>query len=55
MANLLVNIVYVLIYAAIIVFIDIKYLRNDLLKRLIVNILIVVVAVVIYYLFLVNL
>jgi len=55
MANLLVNIVYVLIYAAFIVFIDVKYLRHDFLKRLIVNIIIVVVAVAIYYLFLVNL
>lgn len=55
MANLLVNVVYVLIYVAIIVFLDVKYLRNDFLKRLIVNVLIVVVAVALYYLFLVNL
>lgn len=54
-ANLLVNVVYVLIYVAIIVFLDVKYLRNDFLKRLIVNVLIVVVAVALYYLFLVNL
>lgn len=55
MANLLVNIVYVLVYAAIIIFVDVKYLRHDFWKRLIVNVFIVVVAVVIYYLFLVNL
>ncbi len=55
MANLIVNIIYVLIYAALIVFIDLKYLRYDFWKRLIVNILIVIVAVALYYLFLVNL
>lgn len=55
MANLMVNIAYVLVFVAIIIFLDFKYLRNDLWKRLMVNILVVVVAVVIYYLFLVNL
>jgi hypothetical protein len=55
MANLIVNILYVILFVAIIVFLDFKYFRYDFLKRLIVNILIVVVAVVFYYLFLVNL
>jgi hypothetical protein len=55
MANLMVNILYVLLFVVIIVFLDFKYLRTEFLKRLIVNILIVLVAVVFYYLFLVNL
>ncbi len=55
MANLLVNIIYVIIYASIIVFVDFKYLRYDFWKRLLVNILIVLVAFALYYLFLVNL
>ena len=40
---------------AIVIFLDFKYFRYDFWKRLIVNILIVVVAVAFYYLFLVNL
>ena len=55
MANLAVNIVYVLILAALIVFLDFTYLRHEFWERLIVNILIVLVSVVFYYLFLVNL
>jgi len=55
MANLIINIIYVIIFAAIIVFLDLKYFRYEFWKRLIVNILIVLVAVAIYYLFLVNL
>ena len=55
MANLTVNILYVILFVFIIVFLDFKYFRNDLLKRLIVNVLIVLVAVAIYYMFLVNL
>ena len=55
MANLIVNILYVILFVAIVVFLDFKYFRYDFLKRLIVNILIVVVAVVFYYSFLVNL
>lgn len=55
MANLIVNIIYVLIMAAIIVFLDLKYFRYDFWKRLIVNILVVLVAAAFYYLFLVNL
>jgi len=39
----------------IIIFLDFKYFRDDLWKRLIVNILIVLVAVAVYYTFLVNL
>lgn len=55
MANLMVNILYVILFAAIIVFLDFKYFRHEFWKKLIVNILIVIVAVVFYYLFLVNL
>ncbi len=55
MANLIVNILYVILFMAIIVFLDFKYFRYEFWKRLIVNILIVLVAVAFYYLFLVNL
>ncbi len=55
MANLIVNILYVILFMAIVIFLDFKYFRYDFWKRLIVNILIVVVAVAFYYLFLVNL
>jgi len=54
-AKLLINIIYVIIYASIIVFIDFKYLRYQFWKRLIVNILIVLIAVIIYFLFINNL
>ena len=49
MANLIVNIIYVLIAAALIVFLDFKYLRYEFWKRLIVNIIIVIVFVAFYY------
>ncbi len=55
MANLTVNIVYVLIIVALIVFVDFTYLRHEFWERLVVNILIALVFVVLYYLFLVNL
>jgi hypothetical protein len=55
MANLIVNILYMILFVAIIVFLDFKYFRNEFFKRLIVNILIVLVAVAFYYSFLVNL
>ena len=55
MANLIVNILYVILFVAIIVFLDFKYFRYEFMKRLIVNILIVLVAVVFYFLFLSNL
>ncbi len=55
MANLIVNILYVILFMAIVVFLDFKYFRYEFWKRLIVNILIVLVAVAFYYLFLVNL
>jgi hypothetical protein len=55
MANLTINIVYVLILVALIFFIDVTYLRHEFWERLIVNILIVLVSVVFYYLFLANL
>ncbi len=55
MANLMVNIIYVLIGAGIIVFLDFKYFRYDFWKRLIVNILVVLIFAAFYYSFLVNL
>ena len=55
MADLVINIVYVLIAVAVIVFLDFKYLRYDFQKRLTTNIIVVLVFVVFYYLFLVNL
>lgn len=55
MANLTVNILYVLLAVVIIVFIDFKYFRYDFWKRLMVNILIVAVFALFYYLFLVDL
>ena len=55
MANLTVNILYVILAVAIIVFLDFKYFRYDFWKRLIVNILIAAVFAAFYYLFLVNL
>jgi hypothetical protein len=55
MANLIVNILYVILFMAIVIFLDFKYFRYEFWKRLIVNILIVLVAVAFYYLFLVNL
>jgi hypothetical protein len=55
MANLMVNIIYVLIAVIIVVFLDFKYFRDDFLKRLIVNILVLIVFAAFYYLFLVNL
>ncbi len=55
MANLIVNIIYVLIAVAIIVFLDFKYFRYDFLKRLIANIIVVLVFAAFYYLFLINL
>ena len=55
MANLLVNIVYVILFLAIIVFLDFKYFKYEFWKRLVANILVVLVAVTIYYLFIGNL
>ena len=55
MANLIVNIIYVLIAVALIVFIDLRYVRESLWKRFIVNIIIFLVFVAFYYLFLVKL
>lgn len=51
MTNLTI-IIYVILLIVIIVFLDFKYLRNDFTKRLIVNILIVLLFVAGYYLFL---
>jgi hypothetical protein len=55
MANLIFNIIYVILFVAIIVFLDVKYLSDELWKRLLVNIIIVLVAVTLYYLFIGNL
>lgn len=55
MANLLVNIIYVIVFVAVIVFVDFKYFRYELWKRLIANVLIVLVALAIYFTYLVNL
>jgi len=55
MANLIVNILYVLLAVIIVFFLDFKYFRDDFLKRLIVNILVLIVFAAFYYLFLVNL
>jgi hypothetical protein len=55
MANLIVNIIYVILFVFIMVFIDFKYFRYEFWKRLIANLLIVLIAVTFYYLFLVNL
>jgi hypothetical protein len=55
MANIIVNIVFVLLFVALIVFVDVKYLRDNFLKRLVTNVLIVIVALIIYFLFLINL
>jgi hypothetical protein len=55
MANLIINIIYVLIAVVLIVFVDFKYLRDKFGERLIVNILIALVFLVFYYLFLFNL
>jgi len=53
--NPLVTLVYVIILIAVIVFLDVKYLREDFEKRLIVNIIVVLVFAVIYALFINNL
>ncbi len=55
MANLIINIIYVLIAVAVIVFLDFKYFRHNFWKRLIANIIVVLVFAAFYYLFLVNL
>jgi hypothetical protein len=52
MDNLIAHIIYVLIAAAIIVFLDFKYFRYDFQKRLIANIMVVIVFAALYYLFL---
>ena len=55
MANLTINIIYVLIGVAVIVFLDFKYFRYDFWKRLTANIIVVLAFAAFYYLFLVNL
>jgi len=55
MANLIVNIIYVILFVSVIIFLDFKYFRYDFWKRLIVNILVAILAIAIYYLFLGNL
>lgn len=55
MANLTVNLIYILVAVALIVFLDLKYLKDDFQKRLMANILVVLIFAAFYYLFLVNL
>jgi hypothetical protein len=55
MANLIVNIIYVIVAIILVFYVDFKYFRYVFWKRLIVNILIVLVFATFYYLFLVNL
>lgn len=55
MANLIVNIIFVILFVSVIIFLDFKYFRYEFWKRLIVNILVVLVALTLYYLFLINL
>jgi hypothetical protein len=55
MANLIVNILFVFLFVFVMVYIDFKYFRYEFWKRLIVNLLIVLIALTLYYLFLINL
>lgn len=55
MANLMINISYVILALVIVVFLDFKYFKHDFWKRLIVNIIIVLVFTAFYYLFLISL
>jgi hypothetical protein len=55
MVNLIVNIIFVILFVGVIFFLDFKYFRHDFWKRLFVNILVVLVAIAIYYLFIINL
>ena len=48
MANLIINIIYVLILVALIVFLDFKYLKDKFWERLIVNMLIVILFIGFY-------
>ena len=52
MANKLVDVIYIILFISIIVFLDFTYLRNEFFLRLIVNILIILGAVVFYILYL---
>lgn len=53
--NSIVTILYVLLLVGLIIFLDLKYLKYDFKKRLIVNILIFLVFAAFYMLFLNNL
>jgi hypothetical protein len=55
MANLIINILFVILFVVVMVYIDFKYFRYEFWKRLVVNLLIVAIALTIYYLFLINL
>ena len=55
MANLMVNIIYVILALILVVLLDFKYFRNDFWKMLMVNIIIFLVFGGFYYLFLSNL
>jgi hypothetical protein len=50
--NAIVTLLYVILLIAVMVFLDMKYLRDNFQKRLIVNILIVLVFAAFYALFL---
>jgi hypothetical protein len=55
MANLIVNIIYVILALIFVVLLDFKYFRHNFKKMLIVNIIIFLVLAAFYYLFLSNL
>ncbi len=55
MANLIINIFYVLLALIIVVFLDFRYFKNDFQKILTTNILIFIVFAAVYYIFLSNL
>lgn len=51
MANVVTDLLYVILLVFIIFFLDLKYLKNNFLKRLIVNILVLSVGIVVYIIF----
>jgi hypothetical protein len=55
MANLMVNIIYVILALIFVVLLDLKYFKNDFWKMLMVNIIIFLAFAAFYYLFLSNL
>ncbi len=55
MANIIINVIYVLIAVALIVYLDLKYFSDNFWKRLIVNILIALVFAAGYMLYIQHL